>query len=65
MTKIGTCTDFAPLYFSRECVDWRKSNLSGGTSINFAERFCSFEKDEDAVLFRTKWEGQGYTPSTA
>jgi hypothetical protein len=64
MTKIETCPDFAGLYFSRECVDWRKSNLVGQTSINHAERFCSFEDDQDAILFRKTWEGKGYTPRT-
>lgn len=64
MTKIQTGSDFASLYFSRECVAWRQSNLIGQTSINHAERFCLFEEDEDAVLFITTWEGKGYTPRT-
>ena len=64
MAKIQTCSDFAGLYFSGECRDWRRSNLVGQTSINHAERYCSFEEDEDAGLFKTRWEGKGYTPRT-
>jgi len=62
MTKIKTQSDFANLYFSRECTEWRQSKLGGQTSINHAERYCSFEQEEDAALFKMRWEGKGYTP---
>jgi hypothetical protein len=61
MAKIKTQTDFATLYFSPECAEWRQSKLGGQTSINHAERYCFFEQEEDATLFKTRWEGKGYT----
>ena len=62
MAQIKTQTDFATLYFSPECTEWRQSKLGGHTSINHAERNCFFEREEDATLFKTRWEGKGYTP---
>jgi hypothetical protein len=61
MARIKTNSDFAPLFFSNECREWRQSNLVGQTSINHAERHCSFEQEEDAVLFEERWH-EGYTP---
>src|SRR3954467_1673871 len=46
MAKIKTGTDFASLYFSRKCTEWREANLLGQSSINHAERYCSFEQDK-------------------
>jgi hypothetical protein len=62
MTKIETGSDFAGLYFSDECMAWRNSNMVGQASVNHAEHYCAFEKDEDAALFTKRWEGKGYTP---
>src|SRR4051812_33218038 len=62
MARIKTNTDFAMLYFSPECTDWRRANLGGQTSINHAERHCSFDREEDAAAFKERWESEGYSP---
>jgi len=64
MAKIKTNSDFAPLFFSLECREWRLSSMIGPASINHAERYCSFEREEDAVLFEERWR-EGYTPVLA
>jgi hypothetical protein len=60
MAQIKTRSDFGPLYFSSECREWRELSLAGRTAINFAESYCYFEHDQDADLFKARWQGNGY-----